>query len=68
MGRVATLKAQLRPICGVARSLKWREPFRRFVRLAAGPHLRFQGTTMGNYSGAACALQLGHFCVFRAPK
>ena len=26
--------------CGVARSLKWRVPFRRIVRLAAGPHLR----------------------------
>ena len=31
--------------CGVARSLKWRVLFRRIVRLAAGPHLRFQGIT-----------------------
>jgi hypothetical protein len=29
-------------ICGVARRLKWRVPFHRIVRLAAGPHLRFQ--------------------------
>ena len=27
--------------CGVARSSKWREPFRRIVRLAYGPLLRF---------------------------
>ena len=42
--------ARLRPACGppaacgVARSSKWREPFHRIVRLAAGPHLRFQGS------------------------
>ena len=33
--------------CGVARSSKWREPFRRIVRLAAGPQLRFSGNQMG---------------------
>ena len=38
------LKPQMFPICGVAQSSKWRVPFRRIVRLAAGPHLRFQGT------------------------
>ena len=33
--------------CGVARSSKWREPFHRIVRLAAGPQLRFSGHQMG---------------------
>ena len=33
--------------CGVARSSKWRVPFHRIVRLAAGPQLRFSGHQMG---------------------
>ena len=41
-------KPHLRPICGVARSSKWRVPFRRIVRLAAGPQLRFSVHQMGS--------------------
>ena len=33
--------------CGVARSSKWREPFHRIVRLAAGLQLRFSAHQMG---------------------